>query len=67
MTAKEKAQLEKLTQFLESTPIERLNRNLRNLLLEHLAIQEDGYTFDLPDLLNDLLSLFELLEGIQAT
>jgi hypothetical protein len=57
--------LEKLTTFIEQTPVSRLSRNLRNLLLEHLAIQKDGYTFDLEDLLVDMLNLFEFLEEVE--
>ena len=61
----QKAQLEIVNQFVESTPVSRLSRNLRNLLLEHLAVQKDGYTFDLEDLLVDLLNLFEFLEAME--
>ncbi len=60
------ALLEKIKHFIETVPPERLSRNLRNLLLEHLLVQKDGYTFDMDDLLLDMMGLFELLEAIET-
>lgn len=56
---------ELLTRFKESVPPARLSRNLRNLLLQYLTVVPDGHTFDMDDLLNDLLYLFELLDGLE--
>jgi len=57
---------EQVVHFMETTHAERLSKNLRNLLIEHLIVQKDGYSFDLEDLLIDILSLFELLHEIES-
>lgn len=54
-----------LARFKERVPPARLSRNLRNLLLQYLTLAHDGHTFDMDDLLNDLLYLFELLDGLE--
>ena len=51
--------------FIENTPPARLSKNLRNLLIEHLAVHKDGYSFNLDDLLLDMLNLFELLDATE--
>lgn len=51
--------------FIDSVPAKRLSRNLRNLLLQYLATHKDGHSFDLDNLLIDMLSLFELLQAIE--
>ena len=58
--------IKQVKRFIETTPPERLSKNLRNLLLGHLAVQKDGYNFDLDDLLIDMMSLFELLDAIEG-
>ncbi len=56
-----------LTRFKENVPAARLSRNLRNLLLQYLALQKDGHPFNIDDLLADLIPLFELLDGMEET
>jgi hypothetical protein len=53
-----------IQQFTEQTPPARLSRHLRNLLLEHIALQKDGYSFNMDELLHDMLNLFELLDAM---
>lgn len=56
---------ELLARFKESIPPARLSRNLRNLLLQYMTLQQDGHFFDMDDLLNDMLYLFELLDDLE--
>lgn len=49
--------------FFEYAAPERLNRNLRKLLVGYLIACEDGHSFDMKDLLSDLSALFELLDA----
>ena len=53
---------DELDSFFEHVPPARLSRNLRRLLLTHLAYKQDAYGMDIHELYADLIRLFELLD-----
>ena len=53
---------EEVNSFFEHVPPARLSRNLRRLLLTHLAFKQDAYGMDIHQLYPDLIRLFELLD-----
>lgn len=56
-------ELQKETErFFESAQPVRLSRNLRTLLLNYFAVQQDGHGFKVEDLFYDLIWLFEWLD-----
>ena len=55
---------EQIVLFIDNTDTNRLSRNLRNLLIEHLAVNNDLHSFNLSELLIDMLHLFDFLDAI---
>ena len=53
---------DELDSFFEQVPPARLGRNLRRLLLTHLAYKHDAYGMNIHELYDDLIRLFELLD-----
>jgi hypothetical protein len=57
---------EEVVRFMEYHPVNRLNRNLRKMLLEYLMQESALENFYLRDLLYDLEGLFELLDSMEV-
>ncbi len=51
--------------FFERAVPGRLSRNLRNLLLSYLTLQQDGHSMNIEDLLVDMQWLFDLLDSAE--
>lgn len=51
--------------FLEYTPAQRLNRNLRNMLLHYIIYEQQALPIEIEDLLLDLINLFRLLDAAE--
>lgn len=54
------------TEFLEYTPAQRLNRNLRNMLLLYIHYEQQALPVEMDDLLCDMLNLFRLLDAVEG-